>query len=55
MALSSEQKKRKKLLRQGKDVTKNRNTSSFSLHQRKTKTKREKIDHIQRKYKDKYE
>lgn len=53
MALSTSQKKRKKLLQQGKDVTKQRNTSEISLLTRRTKTKVEKQKSMYTKHKKK--
>lgn len=52
MSLSKAQKKRRKLMRtEGKDVTQFRGTTSFSTHERVTKSKTEKMEQQREKHK----
>ncbi|SOC22517.1 hypothetical protein SAMN05880501_11439 [Ureibacillus xyleni] len=55
MSNSDAKKKRLKLLRQqGKDVTISRGNVSFSMHERKTKTKLETLEKKDKKYKKQF-
>lgn len=55
MSQSKAKKKRMHIKRtDGKDVEKNRQSSSFSTHERLTKTKNEKLEHDYTKYKKQY-
>jgi len=55
MAQSKAKKKRTHIKRTvGKDVEKNRQSSSFSTHERTTKTKNEKMEHDFTKHKKQY-
>lgn len=55
MSNSNAKKKRLKLLRQqGKDVTLSRDSVSFSTHERKTKTKLEALEKMDKKYKKQF-
>lgn len=55
MSQSKAKKKRMHIKRTvGKDVEKNRQSSSFSTHERLTKTKNEKLEHDYTKYKKQY-
>ncbi|WP_312125299.1 hypothetical protein [Lysinibacillus boronitolerans] len=55
MSQSKDKKKRMHIKRTvGKDVEKNRQSISFSTHERLTKTKNEKLEHDYTKYKKQY-
>ena len=55
MAKTKSRKQRDHVLRNsGRDVTLFRNNNEFSTHERKTKTKREKLDKKVRKYKQQF-
>ena len=55
LSQSNAKKKRMHIKRTvGKDVEKNRQSSSFSTHERLTKTKNEKLEHDYTKYKKQY-
>lgn len=56
MSKSNAKKKRLKFLQtRGKDVTQSRNTTCFSTHERKTKTKKDTLEQKYKKYRKRYD